>query len=415
MRLDEIDLSDLDGFWMRPIAERNEAYALLRSNAPVRLFAERETAGLPTGPGYYAITRYDDIVTASKNPQVFCSSPGTSIVDYPPEFELYYASILNLDDPEHYRVKRIVSTGFPPKILARVENDIVDFAYEIIDSIRERGTCDFVTDVAAELTSRVTASLLGIPPSCRGRVSELTGIIHAPYDAESAGVDNQPVAAAVDALGELTEIIDELADSRIGMEPTDLITAMVNNEVEGERLARLELQALFMLSCGVADIASRAAICWGIWYLTEHPDQREIWQSDFDGVTRTAVEEIIRMASPVGHFRRTVTRDGARLGDHEFSEGDKVVMFYGSGNHDEENFADAHEFQVLRDPNNHLAFGGSGPHHCVGAHLARREITMVYKALFETLPDIEATGEPVRTRSDLINGINHLPCEFTPV
>lgn len=414
MRLDEIDLSDLDGFWMRPLAERNEAYAMLRSTAPIHLFAEREIPGLLTGPGYHAITRYDDIVTASKNPQVYCSSSGTSIVDYPRDFELYYASILNLDDPEHTRVKRIVSTGFTPTILARVENDIVDFAFDIVDGIRERGSCDFAVDVAAELTSRVTASLLGIPPSCRQRVSELAGILHAPDDVEFVGTNGGAVAVAAEALAELIEIIDELADSRVGKEPTDLVTAMVNNEVAGERLARLELQALFMLSSGVADVASRAAICWGMWFLSEHPDQRQIWQSDFDGVTRTAVEEIIRMASPVGHSRRTVTRDGARLGDHEFSEGDKVVLFYGSGNHDEENFADAHEFQVLRDPNNHLAFGGSGPHHCLGAHLARREVTMVYKALFEMIPDIVATGEPERTRSDLVNGINHLPCEFSP-
>lgn len=413
MRLDDIDLSDLDGFWSRPIDERNAAYATLRREAPVQFFAEHAEHGTTAGPGYYALTRYSDIVTASKNPQVFRSGAGTNICDVEPENRMYFSSLLNVDDPEHTRTRRIVSTGFTPRTLARVETEIVTIAYEIVDEVRALGACDFVTDIAAVLSTRVTASLMGFPRSCLDRVAELTNILFGGHDDEYAPDGVTPAEAAATATIELAEIIDEVADSRVGKEGDDLTTAMVNNVVEGEQLSRREFQALFMLLCGAADVTTRDTMSWGLWYLSENPAERAKWQDDFDGVTRTAIEEILRVASPMNYFRRTVTRDGARLGDYEFSEGDKVVLLYGAGNRDEDNFAKPEQFDVLRDPNNHLGFGGPGPHYCLGAHLARREVTMIYKALFECLPDITAVGEPDRLRSDIVNGIKHLPCEFT--
>ena len=197
-------------------------------------------------------------------------------------------------------------------------------------------------------------------------------------------------------------------------EPADDITsALVHAEVDGERLSHAELASFFILLCTAGNETTRNAISHGLWALTENPGQRGIWLEDFETVTRTAVEEIVRWATPVLHFRRTVTTDGVTLGDHEFSAGDKVVLWYYSANRDEDVFEDPHRFGVRRTPNNHIGFGGPGPHFCLGTHLARREISVMFRQLLGRFPQIRATAEPERLRSNFINGIKHLPCSVT--
>ncbi|MDP7598361.1 MAG: cytochrome P450 [Acidimicrobiales bacterium] len=174
------------------------------------------------------------------------------------------------------------------------------------------------------------------------------------------------------------------------------------------------MASFFVLLCVAGNETTRNAITWGLEFLTANPDQRELWLSDIDGIMPTAVDEIVRMSSPVIHFRRTVTTDGARLGDREFSAGDKVVLWYNSANRDEAVFDDPDRFDVTRDPNHHVGFGGPGPHFCMGSHLARREISVLYRQLLRRLPDIHATAPPDRLRANFVNGVKHLPCAFTP-
>ena len=197
-------------------------------------------------------------------------------------------------------------------------------------------------------------------------------------------------------------IMHETSESRRGGNGQDLTSLLVNAEVDGERLSADELASFFVLLCVAGNETTRNAISWGLHYLTKNPDQRALWQADIDGVTPTAVEEIVRISSPVIHFRRTVTTDGVRLGDHEVSAGDEEV------------FTDPDRFDVTRDPNPHVGFGGPGPHFCLGAHLARREIGVMFRQLLTRLPDIEATDEPDRLRTNFVNGIKHLPCAYTP-
>jgi cytochrome P450 len=192
------------------------------------------------------------------------------------------------------------------------------------------------------------------------------------------------------------------------------VSALVVSEVDGEKLTPQELASFFVLLVVAGNETTRNAIAHGLVALTEHPEQKERWLADIDGMAPTAVEEIIRWASPVIHFRRTVTQDGTMLGGHEFSQGDRVVLWYWSGNRDEAVFTDPHVFDIGRTPNEHIGFGGPGPHFCLGAHLARREMTVMFTELLRRLPDIHATAEPARLRSGFINGIKHLPCAWTP-
>ena len=208
--------------------------------------------------------------------------------------------------------------------------------------------------------------------------------------------------------------MNQTAEVRRGGDGEDLTTTLVNAEVDGERLSPEELASFFVLLCVAGNETTRNAITWGLDFLTHNPDQRDRWLADIDGVTPTAVDEIVRMASPVIHFRRTVTTDGVRLGDRELRAGDKVVLWYNSANRDEDVFDDPDGFDVTRDPNPHLGFGGPGPHFCMGAHLARREVSVLFRHLLQRLPDIYATAEPDRLRSSFVNGVKHLQCAYTP-
>jgi cytochrome P450 len=209
-------------------------------------------------------------------------------------------------------------------------------------------------------------------------------------------------------------MVTALAEERLKKPANDLLTALAVTEVDGERLTTEEMASFFILLVVAGNETTRNAIAHGLVALTANPDQKDRWAADLEGLTPTAVEEVVRWASPVAHFRRTVTQDGARLGDHEFEEGEKVVLWYGSANRDEAVFDDPFRFDVGRTPNDHVAFGGPGPHFCLGAHLARREVAVVYNELLSRLPDIHAVGEPELLRSGFINGIKHLDAEFTP-
>ena len=417
LALEDIDLSDLE-FWARPPAQREGAFLTLREQAPIRFFEEPELESelLPRGPGYYSLTRHADVLEASKHPTLFCSGKGTNIGDLPPDFLEFLGSMINMDDPRHARMRRIVSRGFTPKQLDSMMGDVEATAAGIVDDVIERGEGDFVTDVAATLPLRIIVDMMGIPRSQESFIFDRTNVILGLGDPEyvpdqtEAGI----IGALLGAAQDLSLLITELGEARIADPKDDLTTALVTAEVDGESLSPSELASFFILLVVAGNETTRNAISHGLLALTEHEDQLAAWQADFDGLAPTAVEEIVRWATPVIHFRRTVTQDGVRIGDQELSEGDKVVLWYASANRDAAVFDDPFRFDLARTPNDHLGFGGPGPHFCLGAHLARREITVMFRELFRRMPDLRAAGDPVRLRSNFINGIKHLPATWTP-
>jgi cytochrome P450 len=420
--VDRIDLSDLE-WWARPLDERAEAFALLRAERPIARMVMPELPN-PAMPElgqpeteYWAVTRHAELVEASRQPALFCSGKGTNILDLPQPFLEFFGSMINMDDPRHARLRRIVSRGFTPRQLELLRADVEGVATEIVDEIAERGTCDFVTEVAARLPLRVIVDLMGIPRSQEQFIFDRTNVVlgftdpeYVPDVEDPAGV----IGALLTAGQDLAAMVQELADDRTRNPQNDLITALITSEVDGERLTSEELASFFILLVVAGNETTRNAIAHGLWMLTEHPDQRDRWLADLEGMAPTAVEEIVRLASPVIHFRRTVTRDGVRLGDHEFAEGDRVVLWYWSANRDEKIFDAPETFDIGRSPNEHVGFGGPGPHFCLGAHLARREISVMFRELLRRLPDIHVTGEPQRLRSNFINGVKHLDAAFTP-
>ncbi|MGB1681638.1 MAG: cytochrome P450 [Acidimicrobiales bacterium] len=413
MQLSEIDLSDIEGFWTEPMAVREAAFETLRREDPIRFFPEAETEYLPAGPGYYALTKHADIVAASRQADLFQSGAGTNIPDLPPEFNEFFGSMINMDDPRHARLRKLVSAGFTPRMLQRNIEDVDAAAKTIVHRLQEAGPgCDFVTACAAWLPVKIICDMMGIPESQHEFVFDMTNIILSQGDPEFVPEDQNPLEAFLGAGAALAGLIDEIAGQADGSDGDTLTHALVNAEIDGDKLTREEIQSFFVLLCAAGNETTRNSISWGLTYLTANPEQKALLQGDLATHMPGAVEEIVRHASPVIHFRRTVTQDGVRLGDTVFDEGDKVVLFYGSGNRDDAVFDNPYGFDITRDNTNHIGFGGPGPHFCLGAHLARRQINVLYTELLTQLPDIHAVGEPDRLRSSFINGVKHLECAW---
>jgi cytochrome P450 len=410
--VDDIALGDI-GFWLRPLEEREGAFATLRAERPVSFHQEPDFQVIPRGPGFWSLVRHADILEASRNPQVFSSAKGTSIGDQPEAFSEFFGSMINMDDPRHARLRRIVSRGFTPRRIRQAEAEVRRAAAELIERVSELGACDFVTEIAAPLPLKIICDMMGIPESQWGFVFERTNVILGAGDPEYTEDVTQIIPNLLRAGAELAELVQDLARHRREKPTGDLTSELVNAELEGERLTDQELGSFFVLLVVAGNETTRNAISHGMKALCDHPEQRALWQRDFAKLAPTAVEEIVRWATPVIHFRRTTTRE-TEIGGQKIGAGEKVVLWYCSGNRDEAVFADPHRFDLRRSPNEHVGFGGPGPRFCLGAHLARREIELVFKQIFERLPDLEITGPPERLQSFFIHGIKHMPCEFRP-
>ncbi|HWC38105.1 MAG TPA: cytochrome P450 [Acidimicrobiales bacterium] len=411
---DEIDLSDL-AFWARPLDERDAAFEALRLHRPVAHFEDPEpppgvSFPIPLdGSGYWAVSRHADIVEASRDPERFCSGQGaTSIFDMPTEFLEFFGSMINLDDPRHARLRRIVSAAFTPRMVKQIGDDVQRSASLIVDDVIDRGKCDFVTDVAARLPLRIICNMMGVPERDHDLVFRQSNVILGGMDPEYVPEGADVTMALITAAQELTQLMEELGRHRTEHPADDITTALVTANVDGEQLTHQELASFFILLVVAGNETTRNAISHGLRLLTDHPDQRAAWAADFDALAPTAVEEIVRVASPVIFMRRTATED-TTLGGVDVPEGAKLLLFYWSANRDDAVFADPYRFDIRRDPNPHVGFGGPGPHFCLGAHLARQEITVMFRELLARVPDIHATGEPERLLSNFINGIKHLP------
>jgi methyl-branched lipid omega-hydroxylase len=407
--LAEIELSDPE-LWLAPRDHRERVFRTLRDEAPVQFFEEVEFPPFPKGPGYYALTRYEDVWTASRNPQLFSSGQGTNIPDLPIEIAEFFGSMINMDDPRHNRLRSIVAKGFTPKMVSQIDGYVRQKADGIVDSLLERypdGACDFVEEVAAPLPLQIICEMMGIPDDDERQVFAWTNTIlgagDPDYGADFGALLEQSVAmnAYAIALGE-----DRLAHPR-----DDLTTALMHAEVDGERLTAAEFGSFFILLVVAGNETTRNAISHGIKALTDHPEQRQLWWDDFPGLTKSAVEEIVRWASPVIHFRRTAT-DDTEIRGVPIKAGEKVVLWYNPANRDERTFAEPFTFDVRRDPNPQVGFGAGGPHFCLGANLARREITVMFEEIRRRLPELRVVGEPAYLQSNFINGIKRMPCAW---
>ncbi|WP_433256251.1 cytochrome P450 [Streptosporangium sp. CA-135522] len=401
----EIDLADL-GFWRRPPNERHEAFARLRDLDRPVFFEERRVPLLRSGKGFYALVRHADVVEASRNARVFSSEPGVSSPE-PPGWvkHVFGESMVNMDDPRHARLRRIVSRAFSPKMLGNLQGDIDRACARIVDDAVAAGPGDFVRQIAARLPIHVICDMMGIPDDARAEVHEHVDVSTA-YSGIRPSLAHTVRMAARNtfALLALQRLVIRLGRERAGTPRDDLVSALVTANIDGERLTDRELGSFFALLLVAGNETARNTMAHGIKLLTDNPEQRRLLTEDFDARVGGAIEEMVRHVSPVMQFRRTVTEDydlrGLRL-----KAGDKVVLFYGSANRDAEVFPDPDRFDITRDTKSHVGFGGPGPHFCLGANLARQEIKAMFRELLTRLPDIRSVGEPELLVSNFDNSV----------
>jgi methyl-branched lipid omega-hydroxylase len=422
--LQDIRLSDLE-FWSLPPNERLVAFEVLRDQPYPTFFRELKVPFIRTGAGYYALVRHADVVEASRRADIFSSEPcSNSVADLPQYMARYFGSMINMDDPRHAKIRRIVSRAFTPKVLAKLETDLQKSATTIVDDLLKEGPGDFVTQVAARLPVQVICDIMGIPQSQRARVLKHTNTILGLGDPEYTG-GREVSETGITRLGtlnallrvmaagyELNHLAMRLARRRRRHPGVDLVSTLVTANVDGEALTDQELGSFFILLVVAGNETTRNAISHGLMLLTRNPAQRDLLLGDFDARIGPAVEEIVRMSTPVIQFRRTLTQDHEMNGQ-QYKRGDKVLLFYNSANRDAAVFENPDSFDIARESNPHVGFGGPGPHFCLGAHLARREITVMFRELFTRIPDIRSSGPPERLYSNFINGIKHLPCDFS--
>jgi cholest-4-en-3-one 26-monooxygenase len=415
LRLQDVDLLDGDTFVQGP---PHHMFKLLRREAPIFWHPD------PEGGGFWVLTKYDDLVKASMDTATFSSAKGITLatMEFFPSQNLM---MITTDPPRHTKLRRLVSTGFTPRMVNRLEPDVRQMVNELLDNAIAKGECDFVTEVAAELPLRVIARFLGVPHEDRHKIFEWSNKILGAGDPEYGGIviekppeTEEEVQALIEqfrrviagAAMEMAAYLNRLEEERLREPKEDLVTTYLHAEVDGEKLSTLERHAQFVLLAVAGNETTRNLISGGLLALTEHPEQMELLRSDLS-LMPTAVEEMLRYVSPVMYMRRTVTRDTEFRGV-PMKAGDRVTMWYISANRDEDVFPDPDAFIVTRQPNDHVAFGAGGPHFCLGASLARLEARVLFEELLSRPYDVEVVGPVERMRSNFINGIKHMPVRF---
>ncbi|MGO9099760.1 MAG: cytochrome P450 [Mycobacterium sp.] len=406
-------------WWQDCPSDRAELYRRLRdAGGPV--FVRTSRPGSPQVRGFWAVASYRDVADISRRPDEFRSGHGTQIFDQTAEMREYRGSILDMDDPEHQRLRKIVSRGFSPRILSDLRGLVQQTTAEILEEMPRSGTCDFVSHFATLLPLRIIDVMMGVPREHEQLIVRATNVVLGASDPEY--VPDQTVAGIGAAVTEISEqligLLRGIAEDRVAHPRDDVISKLVNSDEEC--LTPQELAKFFILLIGAGNETTRNALSHGLSILSEHPEQRDRLLANYDDLASPAIEEILRYASPVIHMRRTVSRDGVALKDpdgqvtHTFQMGDKVVVWYPAANRDPAVFDDPEVFDITRKPNSHFAFGGPGPHICLGAHLARLELKVAFEMLYTRYPDITAVSQPVRLRSNFVNGIKHLTSTYTP-
>ena len=395
----DLDVSNPDSF---ADGFPHDHFRRLRAEDPVH-WHEGDIHG---GPGYWIVSKYDDLKWVSKNPTLFVSGQGNLIEDpQPGELELT-RSMITMDPPDHPRFRKLVSGGFTPRVVADHEVRIREIVREILDSIARKGECDFVRDVAAELPLRVICEFLGVEMEDRQHIFDLSNRMLGSEDPEYGNSRAHAAAAGI----QMFQFAYKLLVARREEPRDDLVTAMITGEVEGEKLTDLEFGSFFLLLAIAGNETTRNLISHGMRWLIANPDARDALLRDPSRIP-SAVEEMLRMSAPVMYFRRTATQD-VELAGRSIRAGQKVTLWYPSAHRDEDHFSEPDRFDLDRHPNEHVAFG-VGQHFCLGAHLARLEIRVMFEELLKRLPDIASDGAPKLLRSHFIDGVKSMPVVFT--
>jgi cholest-4-en-3-one 26-monooxygenase len=399
----DLDLLDLDMFQR---GDQDALFARLRREAPV------SWQDHPHGRGFWNVVQHGDVVTVNRDAALFSSEVGSISLLDPDEranavgADTRGAMMIATDPPRHTRYRRLVNSGFTPRTMKAIEQSLAGRATKIIDLVIEKGSCDFVTDVAAELPLQAIADIMGVPQQDRGRLFDWSNRMVGLDDPEYASTDGTVAST------ELYAYVNDLARQRRADPRDDIVTLLVNAEIEGDSLSEVEFDMFMLLLTLAGNETTRNSTSWGMWALIEHPEQYARLREQPDLID-SAVEEILRWASPVLHFRRTATAD-TELHGQRIAEGDKVVMWHISANRDEQVFTEPFRFDITRSPNNHVAFGGGGPHHCLGAYLARMQLRLMIGEIVARIPDMELAGKPELLRSNVLRGVKHMPVASTP-
>ncbi len=400
MDLADIDLLDADRFVRM---EHHEMFTTLRREAPVFWHEDGR------GGGFWNLSRHRDIRDVNRDPELFSSElGGISIFDADDRehdeeghHDQRGLNMLYTDPPKHTRYRRLVNKGFTPRMIGLLEQYLEHRSTVIVDNVIDRGSCDFVEDLAAELPLQAIAEIMGVPQEDRHLLFEWSNAMVGMDDPEYEG-DPQMAAMSLYAYSH------DLVEKRTLDPQDDIITKLINAEIDGDRLSELEIDLFFLLLSVAGNETTRNATSHGMHALLTNPDQFEMLKADPDALMDGAVDEIIRWATPVLHFRRTASAD-CEIAGQPIKAGDKVVMWHISANRDDAVFDDPFTFDITRSPNDHIAFGGGGAHYCLGANLAKAELRIIFREIVSRLGDMRLTGEPARLRSNFIGGIKHMP------
>ena len=414
----EIDISS-KAFWTQTSEEREQKFKLLRETDPVSWQRPVEDAVTPDpdDPGYWAVTKHADIVRVSRDNETFISGQGVLFDLLPTIFLEMTQSFLAMDPPKHDDLRRLVSSAFTPKQVKRLDQQIKTAAREIVDSFASdpagaAGEIDFVERCAERLPARLFCDMFGIPEHLREATVKGAGDIVAWADPDTlAGRPADEVQ--VEAAATLHEIAEELIALRRKEPGEDLFSSLLEAEVDGRKLDDFEIGAFFVLMSVAGTDTTKHTSSLTVRAMTQFPAEKEYLKEDFDGRIKLAVEEFVRFASPVMTFRRTAVKE-TELGGKKIVPGDKVVMFYPSGNMDTDVFAAPETFDLSRDPNPHVGFGGGGAHFCLGNQLAKASLTALFRELLTRIPDIEAVGEPRLLGTNFMRGVKSMMVRFTP-
>ena len=392
--------------------------AQLRDTGPVSWQDEHAVGDWPAGPGFWAVTRYADVKRVLQTPEVFSSWLGATQIRDPEPDDLGFIRrmILNMDAPEHLRLRRLVAAAFTRRRLEQSAEQITARARALLDAVAPKGSCDLPHDVTDDFPLANLAELIGVPSEDRALLLKWTNRVigyqdpeHTDVATDEAGRPLNPRSPAM--LADMFGYARELAEHKRAHPAQDVLTALVQAEVDGQALDDAELQMFFFLLVIAGNDTVRSALPGGVLALLVHPDEYRRLRADRT-LLPTAIEEMLRWHPPVLTFRRTAAADTV-LGGQQIRRGDKVVVYHVSAHYDERVFDDPFRFDIARKPNEHLAFG-QGPHLCLGAHFARLQLRIFFTEFLTRLPQVELDGRPTHLTSNFINGLTHLPLRWTP-
>lgn len=407
---DDVSISPLS-FWTKTASEREESFKILRDERPVSWHPPLEGAlMMAEQEGFWAITRHEDVVAVSKNATVFCSGRGVMIEEVPEDILEAAQSFLAMDDPRHAALRKLVSVAFTPKQIKKIDEQIEQQAVRIVDDLLETTNGDFVKQVSMRLPMWTIYEMMGLPDDKREEAAHhADGMVS--WADQDVAAGREPGEVLSESLVGLITIAFEEIEKRRATPTDDLLTNLVNAEVDGQTLTDEEIASFFVLLSVAGNDTTRNSISLGMKAFCDHPEQRAVLAEDFETHIKTAMEEIVRFASPVMTFRRTATQD-TELGGQQIAEGDWVVTIFAAANRDDRVFTDPNAFDITRTSNNHVGFGGGGPHFCMGSQLAKTQLRYIFRELLTRAPVLEV-GEPKYLVGNFVHAVKSMPYTIT--